>query len=88
MGEVLSEDHPGIHLHPIISYLIQNAEIITAPALSQPVCEDPDDNKFIAAALASNCLIIISGDKHLLKFSGFQGVEILKPREFLDKYFF
>jgi predicted nucleic acid-binding protein len=62
-------------------------EIINVPDLSPPVCDDPDDDKFIAAALASNCPIIISGDKYLPKISGFKEIEVLKPREFLEKYF-
>ncbi len=31
-------------------------------------------------------VIIISGDKHLLKLNGFEGIEILKPKSFLDLY--
>ena len=30
--------------------------------------------------------VIISGDKHLLKISGYEGVEVLKPREFVYRY--
>jgi len=54
--------------------------------LSAPVCRDPDDDKFIACALASKSKLIVSGDKHLLKVSGFRGVRILKPRDFVDTY--
>jgi predicted nucleic acid-binding protein len=50
------------------------------------VCEDPDDNKFIECALASNCPIIVSGDNHLLKLAGYSGIEVLKPRNFMEKY--
>jgi predicted nucleic acid-binding protein len=46
----------------------------------------PDDNKFIACALASESTVIVSGDKHLLKVSGYQNIEVLKPREFVDKH--
>jgi predicted nucleic acid-binding protein len=28
----------------------------------------------------------LKGDKHLLKVSGYQGIEVLKPREFVDRY--
>lgn len=35
------------------------------------LCEDPDDDKFFACALASGTTLIISGDKHLLKVSGY-----------------
>jgi predicted nucleic acid-binding protein len=47
---------------------------------------DPDDDKFFACALSSGSRVIISGDKHLLKASGYQGIEVLKPREFVDRY--
>ena len=41
---------------------------------------------FFACALASESKIIISGDKHLLKVSGYEGIDVLKPREFVDSY--
>jgi len=31
--------------------------------------------------------IIVSGDKHLLKISGYEGIQVLKPLEFTDKFF-
>ena len=49
-------------------------------------CEDPDDNKFIECAIAGDTNIIVSGDKHLLRISGYQGISVLKPREFADRY--
>ena len=47
---------------------------------------DPDDDKFLACAIASGNKLIVSGDKHLVKVSGFHGVEILKPHEFVKRY--
>jgi predicted nucleic acid-binding protein len=38
---------------------------------------DPDDDMFLAAALAASTRIIESGDKHLLRVSGWLGIEIL-----------
>jgi predicted nucleic acid-binding protein len=35
---------------------------------------------------AGSCEIIISGDKHLLKLSKYQGVAILAPRDFVDRH--
>jgi len=46
------------------------------------VCEDPDDDKFIECAIAGQCKIIISGDKPLLKFTGYEDIVILNPRNF------
>ena len=86
VGEILAEDHPNINLKPFLEYVIRNSEIYAAPPLPEAVCEDPDDDKFITCALASESTVIVSGDKHLLKVSGYRKIEVLKPREFMDKY--
>ncbi len=82
----MAEDHANIDLKPMLDYVIRNAEIYAAPSLPEAVCEDPDDDKFIACALASGSTVIVSGDKHLLKVSGYQKIEVLKPREFVNRY--
>ena len=87
VGEILAEEHPSIDLSPILNFVIEHAKVYKSVKLKEPVCEDPDDDKFIACALSSGSRIIISGDKHLLKVSGYQGIEILKPRDFVDRYF-
>lgn len=86
VGEILAEVHPGIDLSPILTFVIEHAKVYKPAKLKERVCEDPDDDKFIACALASDSSIIISGDKHLLNVSGYQGVEVLKPREFINRY--
>jgi uncharacterized protein len=86
VGEILAEEHPAIDLKPVFNFVLEHAVIYEPVALRGPVCEDPDDDKFFACALASGSGVIISGDKHLLKVSGFQGVEVLKPRDFMDRY--
>ncbi len=48
--------------------------------LREPVCKDPDDDKFLACALASKCKVIVSGDKNLLKVSGFHGIRVIRLR--------
>jgi predicted nucleic acid-binding protein len=62
------------------------AEIYPSHTMPGPVCDDPDDDKFIACAIAAKCKMIVSGDKHLLKVSGFKGIGVIRPREFVDKY--
>ena len=71
---------------PVLDYVIQNAEVCFAQPLCEPVCEDPDDDKFLACALNCGSKVIVSGDKHLLKVSGYQNIEVLKPRDFVNKY--
>ncbi len=86
VGEILSAERPRLDLNPILTFVIEHAKVYQPVELSKPVCEDPDDDKFFACALASGRQVIDSGDKHLLKVSGYQGIEVLKPREFVDRY--
>lgn len=47
------------------------------------VKEDPDDNKILECAKSGSVDFIISQDNHLLKFKDFEGIRILKPKDFL-----
>lgn len=47
------------------------------------VREDPDDDKFIEAAVAGKARYIITQDKMLLKINKFRNIKILTPEEFL-----
>ena len=86
VGEVLGEDRPAIEWKPIYDFVVRYAKVYKPVKSREPICEDPDDDKFFACALASGSEVIISGDKHLLKASGYQGIQVLKPREFVDQY--
>ena len=86
VGEALAKQFPAIDLRPMIDLVTVSAKLFPDVKLGDPVCDDPDDDKFIACALASKSKLIVSGDKHLLKVSGFRGVRILRPRDFVDTY--
>src|SRR3990172_8335358 len=86
VGEILAEERPAIDLNPILNFVIGHAKVYKPAKPKEPVCEDPDDDKFLACALASGSRVIISGDRHLLKVSGYEGIEVLKPRNFVDRY--
>ena len=86
VGEILSSQFPAIDLWPIIELVTNEAEIYPSHAMPKPVCDDPDDDKFIVCAITAKCKMIVSGDKHLLKVSGLNGIDVIKPREFVDKY--
>ena len=86
VAEELSKHYPLIELDHFFELLAIHAEIVNTKGLKIRACEDPDDNKFIECAIASDCKNIVSGDKHLLKLWGFEGISVLKPREFADNY--
>ncbi len=86
IGENLAEQFPSVDLEPILELVIMGAEMFSVQNLREPVCKDPDDDKFLACALASKCKVIVSGDKNLLKVSGFRGIKVIRPRNFVDEY--
>ena len=48
------------------------------------VSKDPDDNKFLEAALQGNATYIVTGDKKdLLLLKGYKGIHIVTPTEFI-----
>ena len=48
------------------------------------VSQDPDDDKYIAAALDGRAAFLVSGDPDLLTIKVYEGVRIVSPRAFLD----
>jgi putative PIN family toxin of toxin-antitoxin system len=66
VGEKLSARFEGVSLAPFISLLVTNALIVQPGQLPRGVFSDPGDDKFFACALASDCRVIVSGDKRVL----------------------
>lgn len=85
VAERLASRYTGVEYEEIISLIVQNAELVQAVGLPEPVCGDPDDDKFLACALAAKADIIVSGDRDLLEVSGYGGIQTLTPKTFLDR---
>jgi len=47
-------------------------------------CKDPDDDKYIAAAIEGRARFVVAGDSDLLDLKEYDGVRIVSPRVFLD----
>ncbi|MFQ5621278.1 MAG: putative toxin-antitoxin system toxin component, PIN family, partial [Candidatus Nanoarchaeia archaeon] len=65
--------------------LIQIATIIEPKTKLSIVKDDPDDDKFIEAAIDSGAKIIVSQDPHLLNIGEYEGIKIQRPEELLDQ---
>src|SRR5699024_10097421 len=65
--------------------LYQQAQLVE---ITQTVaaCRDPDDDKFLELALSAGVALIISGDKDLLTLSPFRGIDIVRPRTFVEAF--
>jgi putative PIN family toxin of toxin-antitoxin system len=86
IAEKLNQKFPMINIQPMIDLFTVKAVLVNGSELPIQICKDPGDDKFISCALASNSKIIITGDKHLLNVNGYEGLEIIRPREFFEKY--
>lgn len=86
VGDELASRHEEIDIGGLLDLLVAHAEIVQAAPLPETVCDDPDDDKFLACALAGEVSCIVSGDKHLRRISGYQGIEVVSPRVFVDRY--
>jgi putative PIN family toxin of toxin-antitoxin system len=71
---------------PILALITMHATIVDAPPLLERVGEDPDDEKFMAAAFASRTRFVVSGDTDLLSVSGWRGIRVCTPRQFHNEY--
>ena len=64
--------------------LILEKSILVIPTEEVKIVKnDPDDNKFIEAALEAKADFIVSQDKHLLVIKEYQRIKIVHPEEFL-----
>ncbi|MBD3334612.1 MAG: putative toxin-antitoxin system toxin component, PIN family [Candidatus Eisenbacteria bacterium] len=86
VGDRLARQFPGVDVSPFLSLLLTNGRTYSPPALPEQVCTDPEDDKFLACALAARCKTIISGDRHLVAISGYRGIKVWRPRAFVDRF--
>lgn len=50
----------------------------------QGASKDPDDDKYIAAAIEGRAGFVVAGDSDLLDVKQYDGILIVTPRVFLD----
>lgn len=83
VNDILSERYEEVDASSVIELIASRAEMYEPVELNDSICADPDDDKFVACAMSAECSYIISGDKHLLNVSGYEGIQTLKPATFV-----
>lgn len=81
---ILNEDRALVDVARLLDIVIKDAVIIEPKRFKKGVCSDPDDDKFLEAALSARADYIVSGDKALLSIKEMYGTAILPPKKFLD----
>jgi len=61
------------------------AEFVEPQEDIRAVEDDPDDDKFLEAAMAGDVDYLVSGDRHLLNLDTFRGIDIVEPRTFYEQ---
>ena len=85
LTEVKAEQQASTDLAPWLITIRNSAQWITPEPLIHRVCRDPNDDKFIEAALAANARVVIARDPDLTDLEKPFGVEIVTPRQFLAR---
>jgi uncharacterized protein len=71
-------------IEPALSLYTGLAISVTPTLVAGVVANDPDDDHVIAAAVAANADLIISGDRHLLDLRRHGTIRIVTPADALD----
>lgn len=61
--------------------------VITLDLSEAVVAADPQDDVFLACALAAGTPYLVSGDRHLLAIGKWRTIEIITVNEFLARHF-
>ena len=64
-----------------IQDIIDLSFIVPGNVIVQTVEKDPDDDKFLAAAIEGRTDYVVSGDKPLLDIKEYQGIRIITPAD-------
>ncbi len=69
----------------VISLLQSLAEesVLVSGGVTVRVSRDPEDDKFLGAAIEGNARYVVTGDKDLLDLKRYRGVQIVRPTTFV-----
>jgi uncharacterized protein len=59
------------------------AELVAGDYAMSGASPDPDDDKYLAAALEGRATLVVTGDPDLLALREYEGIRIVSPRVFL-----
>lgn len=86
VGARLGRRFPESEAEALLDFVIRENHIVDPVPVPASACDDPDDLMFLACAIAGRANPVVTGDRALLRESGFRGVEVVTPREFLRRY--
>jgi uncharacterized protein len=79
----MTKKRPSSVLGSILEVIELHSEMVEPVSFTRTVCSDPDDDKFLEAALAADADYVVSGDAALLSLKNHHGIRIVRPAQFL-----
>jgi putative PIN family toxin of toxin-antitoxin system len=72
----------GTNAIEVFAYFMNLATYVPSPeTIPKAIKQDPFDNIFLGLALENGASLIVSGDRHLLDFESYEGIQIVTPSE-------
>jgi len=82
----VAERIPEVNPEPWLNWIERKAKVYEPAPVGKQRSRDPQDDPFLACALASRAKTIVSKDEDLLVLEKPFGIEILTPRQFLARF--
>lgn len=82
----LAQRYPSIDVDPVLDLVVRESRIVEPIPLPADACDDEDDVMFLACAIAGDATCVVSGDRALLRASGYKGIDVVTPRNFLRRF--
>ena len=86
VAERISARFPGVELDRVLDRIALHALLVLPAKISGDACADLNDIKFLECAVVSRADCIISGDRALVRVSGYEGIVVVTPRHFVDRF--
>lgn len=92
IGDVLKRDKfverlaaANATAHELVLGYASLATVIAPEPIDPVVHDDPDDDEVLSCAMAADCDVIVSGDRHLLKLVQYETIRIMTAVQFLKE---
>ena len=85
VGARLGSKYASVDAQSILDLVTRECRIVDPVPVPITACEDPGDLMFLGCAIAGRARCVVTGDRALRRASGFEGIEIMTPREFLRR---
>lgn len=75
---------PGLDPELWFEDIVVLSHLVAGDREFESASKDPDDDKYIAAAIEGRAGFVVAGDSDLLDLKEYDGIRIVSPRVFLD----